>query len=228
MKILITGAAGAVGSTLVKGMGQRHQLRGFDRVEMPDLADSRVGDVADYDALLAAAEGMEAIIHLTGVDSEWEKALSSNFIGTYNMLEAARIQGVRRVAYASRAGVHGPLPEDVMRRVDMPPQPLGNYTVSKLFGEHMGYSYAHRHDLEFVAVRIGNFNIKRDQPEHPHHLSHGDAVRVFEQAVVHPGVRYEIVYGVSDSTWPRYDLDHGRRAIGYYPQDKSDWQPEEE
>ena len=228
MKILITGAAGAVGSTLVKGMGPRHQLRGFDREEMPDLADSQVGDVANYEALLAAAEGMEAIIHLTGVDSEWEKALSSNFIGTYNMLEAARIQGVRRVAYASRAGVHGPLPEDVMRHVDMRPQPLGYYTISKLFGEHMGYSYAHRHDLEFVAVRIGNFNINRDQPEHPHQLSHGDAVRVFEQAVVHPGVRYEIVYGVSDSTWPRYDLDHGRRAIGYYPQDKSDWQPEEE
>ena len=81
--------------------------------------------MADYDALLAAAEGMEAIIHLTGVDSEWEKALPSNFIGTYNMLEAARIQGVRRVAYASRAGVHGPLPEDVTRRVDMPPQPRG-------------------------------------------------------------------------------------------------------
>ncbi len=228
MKILITGAAGQIGSTLVKGMRQRHQLRGFDRVEMPDLADNRVGDVADCDALLAAAEGMEAIIHLTGVDSEWEKALSSNFIGTYNMLEAARIQGVRRVAYASRAGVHGPLPEDVMRHIDLRPQPLGYYTVSKLFGEHMGYSYAHRHDLEFVAVRIGNFNRKRDQPEHPHHLSHGDAVRVFEQAVVHPGVRYEIVYGVSDSTWPRYDLDHGRRAIGYYPQDKSDWCPEEE
>ena len=108
MKILITGAAGRIGSTLVKGMGQRHQLRGFDRVEMPDLEDSQVGDVADYEALLAAAEGMEAIIHLTGVDSEWEKALPSNFIGTYNMLEAARIQGVRRVAYASRAGVHGP------------------------------------------------------------------------------------------------------------------------
>ena len=121
MKILITGAAGAVGSTLVKGMGQRHQLRGFDRVEMPDLADSQVGDVADYDALLAAAEGMEAIIHLTGVDGEWEKALPNNFIGTYNMLEAARIQGVRRVAYASRAGVHGSLPEDVMRHIDMRP-----------------------------------------------------------------------------------------------------------
>ena len=119
MKILITGAAGAVGSTLVKGMGQRHQLRGFDREEMPDLADSQVGDVADYEALLAAAEGMEAIIHLTGVDGEWEKALPNNFIGTYNMLEAARIQGVRRVAYASRAGVHGSLPEDVMRHINM-------------------------------------------------------------------------------------------------------------
>ena len=227
MKILITGAAGGIGSALAKGMGARHQLRGFDRFEMPDLEDSRVGDVADYEAVLEAAEGVEAIVHLTGIDSEWDKALPNNFIGVYNMLEAARIQGVRRVGYASRAGVHGPVPEHLTRHVGMPTQPVGHYTVSKVFGEAMGYSYSQRHGLEFVAVRIGNFNRNRDQPEHPHHLSHGDAVRVFEQAVTHPGVRYEIVYGVSDSTWPMYDLDHGRRVIGYYPQDKSDWRPEE-
>ncbi|HIM55802.1 MAG TPA: hypothetical protein EYM39_03775, partial [Candidatus Latescibacteria bacterium] len=43
----------------------------------------------------------------------------------------------------------------------------------------------------------------------------------FEQAITHPCVKFEVVFGVSDSDWPLYDLDHGRRAIGYYPQDRS-------
>ena len=226
-KILITGAAGGVGTHLIRGMKDRYHLRGLDREIVEGIEDTLQGDVADFDTMLKATQGMDAVIHLTGVDSQWEGALNSNLIGTYNMLEAARTNGVRRIAYASRAGVHGPQPEDVKRTVDMMPCPLGFYTVSKVFGEAMGYSYAHQHDMEFVAVRIGNFNRNRDLPEHPHQLSHGDVVRVFEQAVVHPGVKYEVVYGVSDSTWPRYDLDHGRRVIGYYPQDKSDWRPEE-
>ena len=81
--------------------------------------------------------------------------------------------------------------------------------------------------MEFVCVRIGNFNLERDQPEHPHHLSHGDCVRVFEQALIHPGVKFEIVFGVSGSNWPLYDVEHGKRAIGYEPQDYSEV-PEEE
>ena len=226
MKILITGAAGAVGRQLIKGLGDCYELRGLDRLPIPDLDDVIVGDVGDYATMLKATEGMDATIHLTGVDHDWEGVLPTNLVGTYNMLETARVNGVRRVVYASRAGVHGPQPDEITRRVDMPLQPIGLYTVSKVFGEALGFSYVQQHELEFVAVRIGNFNRNRDQPQHPHQLSHGDCVRVFERAVIHPGVKYEIVYGVSDSTWPRYDLDHGRRVIGYDPQDKSDWRPE--
>ena len=226
MKILITGAAGAVGRQLIKGLGDRYELRGLDRLPIPDLDDVIVGDVGDYATMLKATEGMDTTIHLTGVDHDWEGVLPTNLVGTYNMLETARVNGVRRVVYASRAGVHGPQPDEITRRVDMPLQPIGLYTVSKVFGEALGFSYVQQHELEFVAVRIGNFNRNRDQPQHPHQLSHGDCVRVFERAVIHPGVKYEIVYGVSDSTWPRYDLDHGRRVIGYDPQDKSDWRPE--
>ena len=226
MKILITGAAGAVGRQLIKGLEDRYELRGLDRLPIPDLDDVIVGDVGDYATMLKATDGMDATIHLTGVDHDWEGVLPTNLVGTYNMLETARVNGVRRVVYASRAGVHGPQPDEITRRVDMPLQPIGLYTVSKVFGEALGFSYVQQHELEFVAVRIGNFNRNRDQPQHPHQLSHGDCVRVFERAVIHPGVKYEIVYGVSDSTWPRYDLDHGRRVIGYDPQDKSDWRPE--
>jgi len=220
MRILITGAAGGVGSTLVSGMKDRYEIRGLDRLPMSELEDTIIGDVADFDTMLEATKGMDAVIHLTGVDHEWEGVLQSNIIGTYNMLETARLNGVKRIAYASRAGVVGPYPETVKRTVDMPTLPRGFYTVSKVFGEAIGYSYASQYDMGFVAVRIGNFNRNRPLPEHPHHLSHTDAVRMFERAIIHPDVKFEIVFGVSDSNWPRYDLDHGRLAIGYYPQDR--------
>jgi hypothetical protein len=69
--------------------------------------------------------------------------------------------------------------------------------------------------MEIVCVRIGNFNGTRTTVDHPHQLSNADCVNVFERSIVHPGVKFEIVFGVSDSTWPLYDLDHGRRVIGY-------------
>ena len=103
----------------------------------------------------------------------------------------------------------------------MLPKPESYYTISKVVGESLGYMYSARHGMEVVSVRIGNFKADRDKPEHPHMLSHGDCVRVFEQAITHPGVAFETVFGVSDSDWPLYDLDHGRGVIGYYPQDKS-------
>jgi uronate dehydrogenase len=225
MKILMTGAAGKVGTTLVNGLRDRHTIRGFDLRHTPELDDSIVGNVSDLDAVLAAMEGMDAVIHLGAIPGGaglWEDILPSNFVGTYNIFEAARQCEVRRVAFASRAGLLGPYPREVQRTVEMLPRPTSYYSVSKAYGESLGYMYSERFEMEIVCVRIGNFNADRDQPEHPHHLSHGDAVRVFEQAVTHPGVRFEIVFGVSNSNWPLYDVDHGRNAIGYHPQDFSE------
>ena len=59
MKILITGAAGSVGTVLSKGLRDRHTLRGFDRQPMPELEDSLQGNIADFDAVLGASEGMD-------------------------------------------------------------------------------------------------------------------------------------------------------------------------
>ena len=229
-RILVTGSAGVIGTTIVNGLKDRYPLRGFDRVPTPGLDDEVVGDITDMDAVLRATEGMDAIIHLAGNPSggaSWEEILNANFIGTYTLFEAANRNGVRRVAFASRAGLLAPYPQDVFRTVDMTPRPESYYSISKVFGESLGYMYAVRFDMEVVCVRIGNFQKQRDLPGHPHHLSHGDAVRVFERAVIHPGIRFEVVFGVSDSTWRMYDLDHGRRAIDYHPQDKSIVDPEQ-
>ena len=223
MKILITGAAGAIGTVLAKGLRDRHELRGFDCQEMPEIADAIVGDIGDFDQVKSASEGMDAVIHLVNVPGgEWEHSLQS-IVGTYNVFEAAKECSVRRIAYASRGGIlpQSFYPRTIQRTVDMLPKPDSYYTISKVFGESIAYMYSARFEMETVSVRIGNFKLDRDQPEHPHHLSHGDCVRVFEQAIIHPGVGFEVVFGVSDSDWPLYDLDHGRKAIGYHPQDRS-------
>ena len=93
MKILITGAAGAVGTVLIKGLGDRYQLRAFDRLPLPELEDVVVGELTDFEAVVRATQGMDAVIHLAGNPSgaaPWEEILHSNIIGTYNLFEAAR------------------------------------------------------------------------------------------------------------------------------------------
>ena len=228
MKILITGAGGSIGSTLVKGMEDKYSLRGLDRVAMPDLEDAIIGDITDLNTVLKATEAMDAIIHLAGIPDEaaWEQILSNNIIGTYHVFEAARRQGVRRLVFASRAGFLESYPKNIMRTIDLMPRPQNYYSISKVFGENLGYMYSTNYGLEFVAVRIGGLVDGQSGLKQPEHLTRSDAVRVFEQAVTHPGVKYEIVFGVSDSTWPLLDLEHGKKAIRYFPQDKFQGTPE--
>ena len=223
MHVLITGSAGTLGRVLIAGLGDRHRLRGYDLQPTPGVEESVAGDLQDLERLAAAAEGVDGIVHLgavVGGAHGWEAVLQANIVGMRNALEAARRAGVRRFVFASRAGLVERYPRTLTRTVDLPTRPFDDYSVSKAFGEQLGHRYHDEFGIEFVAVRIGSFRADRADTRHPHDLSHGDAVRVFEAALTHPGVGFQIVFGVSDAVWPLYDLDHGRRAIGYHPQDR--------
>ncbi len=224
MHVLVTGAAGKVGRFVAEGLQrQGHRVRGSDIVEIPDLDETVIGDLGDFDLVRRAVEGVDAVVHLGGNPGTrpWPEIRHNNYVGCYNVFEAAHELGVRRIAFSSRAGLLGSYPGGLRRTMDMLPRPNSLYDISKTFGEALGYMYSSRFEMEAVSVRIGNFNPDRDLPEHPHQLSHGDCVRVFTAAITHPGVKYEVVFGVSDSDWPMYDVDHGRRVIGYDPQDVS-------
>ena len=228
VRVLITGAAGSIGRIVARGLNKSHHIRGFDLAEMPEIKDNHIGDLTDYDAVYDAVVGTDAIVHLGGLPGgdDWNLLLKSNFIGTYNVFEAMRHAKVKRIAYASRAGIFSHYPKSLKRTAELIPRPVGHYTVSKVFGESLAYSYSHQHGLECVCIRIGNFKLERDLPEHPHHLSHGDCIRVFERAITQENLKFETVFGVSASNWPMYDLEHGKKKIGYIPQDAS-YIPEE-
>ena len=165
MRVLVTGAAGQVAQVFIRahsdladrppGTSESLTFRALDLVatDIPGVDDCVVGDISDEATVVRAAEGCDAIVHLThggGNGAPWEQALKVDYIGTYNVFEAAIRNKCRRVVYASRAGVmsgfseNSPYAMDETRTVHMTPKPVGYYSVSKVFGESLGYMYATR------------------------------------------------------------------------------------
>src|SRR5437870_11279896 len=139
--ILVTGSAGRIGQAVVRELKSRGQpLRGFDLTPTPGIADSVVGNISDTDAVFKGARGVQAIIHLAAIpddDDFLTKLLPNNIVGAYNILEAARLAGVKRLVLASSGQVvwwqrcSGPLPIGT----DVPPTPRGWYAAGKLLLE---------------------------------------------------------------------------------------------
>ena len=162
-RILITGAAGEIGSVLRAGLyGGGRTLRLLDIKPQAAARASEecvTADLADTAALQQAARGMDCIVHLAGVPREgaWEAILPNNIIGTYNLFEAARSAGVKRVIFASSNHVIGYYRATQKVGIDEPARPDSRYGVSKAYGEALGRMYADKYGLEVACLRIGSF-----------------------------------------------------------------------
>jgi uronate dehydrogenase len=230
-RILMTGAAGGVGTFLRAGLADLGwQVRGFDLVtpDEPGATEWVAGDVGDAAALEAAMRDVDVVVHLAGipVEDHFERILKSNIDGTYQVFDAAVRAGVPRVLAASSNHAVGYYERadfrDAPIGVDVRPKPDTYYGVSKVFVEAIGSFYADRHGLRVACVRIGSCF------EQPHSrrmldtwLSPADATRLFHTLATAPDLRYEIVYGISANKTAWWDLEPARR-LGYEPQDDSD------
>ena len=151
MRVLVTGANGRIGSRLRRLLPSRYDLVLTDREPPPDLEARETfiaADLAEPAAIERAAQGVDAIIHLGGhsVEAPWETILRANIEGTYNLFEAARKQGVRRVVFASTNHVAGFYPRSRKIGTQVLPLPDTRYGVSKAFGEALGALYAHKYE----------------------------------------------------------------------------------
>ena len=262
--VLVTGAYGLIGGALYQHLDaqpERYSAYALARRRHPsersslsrklDVPEKRftLSDLSDLDLLVEAMTGIDVVVHLAAEpDSEapWEPVLASNVIGARNVLEAARLAGVRRVVYASsimvswgyqaeepyRSLFEGRYDEVAPQEVPLiqhtwPTRPTSYYPASKVWGEALARVYADVHGLSVICVRIGWVNVE----DRPHTYgwaratwcSQRDIVQLFERAIQAPdALRYDVFYATSDNTWKWVDINHTREVLGYAPQDNAE------
>ena len=182
--ILITGGAGFIGSHLADALLARgRRVRVLDdlstgkRENLPldnDLIELRVGDVADAATLEAAVTGCAAVVHLAAVASVQASVEDpvgthrANFIGTLNLCEAMRQEGIQRVLFASSAAVYGQNGEGSAIDEDVVKAPLTPYAADKLASEYYLDFYRRQHGLEPAIFRFFNIFGPRQDPSSPY------------------------------------------------------------
>src|SRR6186997_1046525 len=161
-KILITGAAGDVGTRLRKLLkGVYPNIRTSDIRTPGDLGkdeDFVAADLADLVQVKKIVTGVDGIVHLGGfsVEGPWETILHANIVGCYNLFEAAYRAGVQRIVFASSNHAVGFYRREKKIGTDVTVRPDSRYGVSKAFGEALGALYADKHGLRVLCLRIGH------------------------------------------------------------------------
>jgi uronate dehydrogenase len=233
--ILVTGSAGRIGQAVVRELAARGRaVRGLDVVPTPGPAESVVGDIASFDAVRRAMEGVSALVHLAATpddDDFMTRLLPNNIVGAFNVIEAAREAGVQRVVLASTGQVvwWRRMRGEVPIGVEVQPTPRGWYAATKCFLEAAGRTLAEAHGRTVLSVRLGWCPRTREQAREIDaadwardvYLSPGDAGRFFAAATLAPlAARYAVVYAASrPQRQATYDLDTTRELLGFEPRD---------
>ena len=246
-KVLVTGGAGLIGSILIERLSERYEITSFD-LKPADGAPSVVGDLSELDPVVSAFEGQDAVVHLAAdrdAGAEWGSALKNNFIATYNVFEAARRTGVRRIVFASSQHASGGfyLDEPWKHIVDgefsrlrigeyelldesCPIRPDGYYGTSKAYGEALGSYYRDYHGLSSLHLRIG-WVLSEDDPTFSPFalslwLSHRDVAQIVGLALDAPSsLKYGVYYATSDNMWKIWDISRAKSELGYAPDDSA-------
>lgn len=183
MNVLVTGGAGFIGSHLVDALlavGTRvrvlDNLSTGKRANLPaehERLEFVRGDIRESDVVQRAAAGVDAVVHLAAVASvqasvdDPRGTHETNLVGTLNVLEGARIHGVRRIVYASSAAIYGDEAALPVRE-DSRPNPLTPYAADKLSGEYYLGFYGRKFGIVGTAFRFFNIYGPRQDPSSPY------------------------------------------------------------
>jgi uronate dehydrogenase len=227
-KLVLTGAAGRLGSYLREPLAAMcDALVSTDIVEdigqlYPGEAYMRA-DLADLDAMVAVLDGADMVIHFGAYCDEgpFEKLLGPNFIGAYNVWEAAFRNGLRRVVYASSIHAVGMHPKTDFIGTDVAHRPDTFYGLAKCFAEDLGSMYWDKRGLESVHLRI----LSAAQVNNPRALgswlSYDDLIQLVTRAIDTPVTGFTVIYGVSNND--RAPVDNSNAAfLGYRPKDNAE------
>ncbi len=245
--VLVTGLSGLVGTALRSDFEDRYELSSLSRYGTGGMDDSHnfKGNIAELDTIIPAFEGQHTVVHLAAdrsANANWESALRNNFVGVYNVYEAAKRTGVKRVVFGSSQHAIGGFYQDEpyktilagkfdqvkrpFKLIDetVPIRPDGYYGASKAYAEGLGSYYSEFHGISSINIRIG-WTISNDNPTSnggglAMWLSHRDTAQIHVKAVDAPDfLMYTVVFAMSNNYWNIFSLEKARKVLGYEPQD---------
>jgi uronate dehydrogenase len=226
--LLLTGAAGGLGTALrerLKSNCDVLRLSARGKLGTPREGEEIVvADLANAQEVSEAVKGCQAIVHMGGMSTEgpFDPILQGNIVGVYNLYEAARQHGVKRIIFASSNHVTGFYRQNEVITPEHPVRPDGLYGVSKAFGESLSRMYFDRYGIETACLRIGSsFAKPTDRRMLASWLSFDDLHRLITCCLTTPVLGHTIVYGVSDNAANWWD-NSSVRHLGFVPQDSAD------
>jgi uronate dehydrogenase len=227
-KILITGAAGSLGDHLRQGLAHlAPRLRLVDQRDLGAAAEHEeviVCDLADAQAARDCVEGCDAVVHFAGHPREqsFAEIVRDALPAAYNVWEAARLTGVKRMVYASSIHAVGFYPVEEVPDTRAPHRPDTFYGLTKCFVEDMASMYWDKWGLECVCLRICScFPEPADRRMLWSWLSFADMVRLTEAALTAPRVGFSVIYGTSDNAQAAVSNAFATH-IGFLPEDSAD------
>ena len=227
-KLVLTGAAGRLGSYLREPLSKL-----YDELVSSDITTDigklyageryQRADLEKYDDIHALLEGADMVVHFGAIGDEapFETLLGPNFIGAYNVWEAAYQHKLRRVVYASSIHAVGMYKRQEFIGTDVPHRPDTFYGLAKCFAEDLASLYWDKRQLESVCLRI----ISAAQVTSPRALgtwlSYDDLIHLVTRAIDTPTTGFSVVYGVSNND--RIPVDNSKATfLGYRPKDNAE------
>lgn len=230
-KVLLTGAAGHIGTAYRAHAGEQYSFRLVDIAPVVEPAghETMTLDLADPQAARQACEGMETVIHLAAdprtTAEFYNDLLDPNFKATYNIYRAAADAGCKRLIFASSVNAVGGYTHERQVRATDAPCPGNVYGASKAFGESLGAYFGHREGLSSICIRIGAVGHLRDlSPQAPDFvrsifITYRDLCHLLDRCVETPEIAFAVVHGVSNNRQNWLDLTETSRLLDYHPVD---------
>ncbi len=168
MRIIVTGGAGDVGGYVVRDLAHYnlpHTILDVRKPDsMPDGVDFVKCDLMDRTATAEALKGYDVVIHLAAIPNAFfdppEHVMSVNMVTCFNVFEAARENGIRRIVYAGSEsstgfGIHNVKLKPLYLPIDEehPLWPHESYSFTKRYGEDMVENYARAYGIEAISLR---------------------------------------------------------------------------
>ncbi|MBL4751279.1 MAG: NAD(P)-dependent oxidoreductase [Amylibacter sp.] len=226
-KIVLTGAAGRLGSYLREPLSKlADELVTTDIIDVGTLYEGETfinADLADLAAMEAVIKGADMVVHFGAIGDEapFEDLLGPNFIGAYNVWEAAYRHGVKRVVYASSIHAVGMYPKNQFIGTDVAHRPDTFYGLAKCFAEDLGRMYWEKRGLESVHMRILSCAQVNNARALGSWLSYDDLIQMVTRAIETPVTGFSIIYGVSNND--RAPVDNALASfLGYRPKDNAE------